>query len=169
MVTKAKRKSSGSIPSDEKILKLTPKDWSEMDKDAKLNLYRKVYDRSEKALSVTEHLNNIAFEVNYPNLEKELKSVPKRLRGNHDEVTLYDGVMAQVVDSEGVTLWARVGPVFHGDKIDKEPGVWLQYQSRFMASKLEGPVLLSMKTWNQLTRLFNASANRQRRKPRKKK
>ena len=32
MVTKAKRKSSGSIPSDEKILKLTPKDWSEMDK-----------------------------------------------------------------------------------------------------------------------------------------
>ena len=76
--------------------------------------------------------------------------------------------MAQVVDSEGVTLWARVGPVFHGDKIDKEPGVWLQYQSRFMASKLEGPVLLSMKTWNQLTRL-SMLLPIDRRKPRKKK
>lgn len=169
MATKAKRKSSGLIRKSEDILKLTVEDWRKMDKESQTDLYRRVYAKAEVVQNVVDHLSNLAFEVNYPTLKEELDSVPKNLRGDHAEVTLYDGVMAQVVDSEGVSLWARVGPVFHGNKVDKEPGVWLHYQSKFMSSKLEGPVLLSMKTWGQLTRLFNKTANRQRRKTRKKK
>jgi hypothetical protein len=167
MVTKAKRKSSGSIRKKD-ILSLTPKDWEDLEKQGKRQeLHLREYKKSQKAKARIDHLNNLAFGSRLKQLNEEVKSVPKNLRGDHGEVTFYDGTMAQVVDSEGVTLWARVGMVFHGNKVDKEPGVWLQFQSKFMASELEGPVLLSMKTWNQLTRLFNKKANRQRRKKRK--
>lgn len=50
------------------------------------------------------------------------------------------------------SLWVRVGPVFDGDDIRKEPGVWIDYQERHYKSELHGPVLMTPAAWRKLNR-----------------
>lgn len=49
-------------------------------------------------------------------------------------------------------LWVRVGPVFHEDEKDEEPGIWICYQNKHMSSNLLGPILLTPETWRTLDR-----------------
>ncbi len=48
------------------------------------------------------------------------------------------------------SLWVRVGLVFQGDEPLKDPGVWINYQHRYLESGLEGPVLMSPAAWREL-------------------
>lgn len=49
-------------------------------------------------------------------------------------------------------LTVRVGPVFGEQGREKRPGVWVSYQPEYMNSLPSGPVLMSLDTWNELTR-----------------
>jgi hypothetical protein len=49
-------------------------------------------------------------------------------------------------------LWVRVGEVFDGDQVRDEPGVWVEYQERYLASGTSGPVLLTPAIWRKLAR-----------------
>jgi len=48
------------------------------------------------------------------------------------------------------SLWARVGPVYDGDTVRSEPGVWINYQRHHLNGRLSGPVLLTPAVWQQL-------------------
>ena len=58
--------------------------------------------------------------------------------------------------SEPQALWVRVGPVFDSSGERPEPGVWVEYQPRYMASDLVGPVLLTPELWDRLDRAVRA-------------
>lgn len=60
-------------------------------------------------------------------------------------------------------LLVRVGPVFHENKQDPEPGIWIEYQEEYMKSDLAGPVLLTPQTWRELTRAVQHRLDRRRR------
>jgi hypothetical protein len=47
-------------------------------------------------------------------------------------------------------LWVRVGPVFDERGQEDRPGIWIAYQEHYMASDLQGPVLLTEKVWDLL-------------------
>ena len=53
-------------------------------------------------------------------------------------------------------LHVRVGPVYHGNEQDPTPGVWIEYQEKYMAAPLAGPVLLTPKVWRQLNKAVEA-------------
>lgn len=60
------------------------------------------------------------------------------------------------IDSERRALWVRVGPVYLSGQLHHEPGVWIEYQPQYLNSELSGPILLSPRTWQQLTNAINA-------------
>jgi len=64
-----------------------------------------------------------------------------------DELT-----MAFVIEAgdEPQSLWVRVGAVYGPDGERDEPGVWVEYQEKHMASRMQGPVLLTPAVWRQL-------------------
>ena len=55
-----------------------------------------------------------------------------------------------VDDLTSSAMWIRVGPIYDGDTIRDQPGVWIEYQDRYINSDLRGPVLLSIEVWNEL-------------------
>lgn len=66
-----------------------------------------------------------------------------------------DGPVVDVVESSipGITpqaLVVRVGPVFHDGVQSSEPGIWVEYQPEYLASEMQGPVLLTPAAWEQL-------------------
>lgn len=81
---------------------------------------------------------------------------------------------AHVVDDDGAeviaveeaddpqALWFRVGQVYDGDTLRKEPGIWINYQERYMASGLSGPVLLTPAVWRELVAAVDARLRRRR-------
>lgn len=56
-----------------------------------------------------------------------------------------------IVERDGdQALWIRIGPVFTNNVQEPDPGVWISYQEHYMASLLQGPLLLTRGLWNQL-------------------
>lgn len=65
-----------------------------------------------------------------------------------------DSTQITIVDTEDVSLWVRVGPVYGSDsKINAMPGVWVELQSKYMESDLHGPVLIDPETWDELDKM----------------
>lgn len=62
-----------------------------------------------------------------------------------------EGTIAIAIEEDDVqALWVRVGPVYFNHEIYDEPGIWIEYQERYMDSDLRGPVLISAETWDEL-------------------
>jgi hypothetical protein len=61
-------------------------------------------------------------------------------------------IAVEETDAEGHRqgLWFRVGPVFRGDHVADDPGVWIEYQEEYMGSPMTGPVLLTPEIWCRL-------------------
>jgi hypothetical protein len=52
---------------------------------------------------------------------------------------------------EPQALWVRVGVVYDKGEARAEPGIWVNYQERYMAGPLAGIVLLTPAVWAELT------------------
>lgn len=55
-------------------------------------------------------------------------------------------------DGHRQALCVRIGPVFSGSDEESAPGIWVEYQPKYQASAVLGPVLLTAATWNDLDR-----------------
>jgi len=55
-----------------------------------------------------------------------------------------------VIDCEGQALWVRVGFTYSHEKEDKEPGIWIDYQKKYLDADMFGPILISKETWREL-------------------
>lgn len=89
----------------------------------------------------------------YDNAPKRSQVVPRRPgAGVHGDVLTNDGSMMTVDESEDQRLWIRVGMVFHGNKVQRQPGIWISYQEKALESKLQGPVLISPSIWRRVNR-----------------
>ncbi len=63
----------------------------------------------------------------------------------------------EAADSTGhrQSLHVRVGPVFHGNEPQDEPGVWIELQEEHNKSLPQGPILLTPEIWNRLIMAVN--------------
>ncbi len=59
-------------------------------------------------------------------------------------------IVAIEAGDKPASLWIRVGPVWDDDRKRDEPGVWICYQQRHMATPPAGPVLLTPADWREL-------------------
>jgi hypothetical protein len=100
-----------------------------------------------KEMTAEEH---DAFHKTAPTRERAAPARPRT--GVHGDLFEDDGTMITVDESEDQRLWIRVGPVFHGSKMHKQPGIWIEYQEKSMQSNLRGPVLLSPSVWRRLNK-----------------
>lgn len=76
-----------------------------------------------------------------------------------DDSELIDDGSSQFVVTERdgeQALWVRVGMVFSDNQREKDPGIWIEYQPKYMASSLQGPLLFSVDTWCQLVKAVDA-------------
>lgn len=48
------------------------------------------------------------------------------------------------------------GPVFTDNVQESEPGIWISYQEHYMASPLQGSLLLTRELWVQLKDAIDA-------------
>lgn len=71
-------------------------------------------------------------------------------------------VIAIEAGDSAQSLWVRVGPIYDGATPRPEPGVWVEYQQRHMASPLLGPILLTPAAWRQLNRAVETRLRRTR-------
>ena len=53
-------------------------------------------------------------------------------------------------------LWVRVGPVWEGEQVRGEPGVWVDYQKIHLQSPLSGVLLFTPAVWRQLAAAVEA-------------
>lgn len=67
-----------------------------------------------------------------------------------DDGSPSDQIIAVEAGNDPQALWMRVGPVWDGDEVRDEPGVWIEWQDRYMASSLAGPILLTPAVWREL-------------------
>jgi hypothetical protein len=73
-----------------------------------------------------------------------------------------DGSQAIVIDNENQALWVRTGLVFEDNVPAEELGVWIEYQHEYMASSLQGPVLLTLDTWNKLDEIVRSAFKKEK-------
>jgi hypothetical protein len=57
-------------------------------------------------------------------------------------------------------LWVRVGMVYDGGVRRDEPGIWVEYQERYMAAPLSGSVLLTPALWEELANAVDERLSR---------
>lgn len=51
-------------------------------------------------------------------------------------------------------LNVRVGPVFYDDGSDSI-AIWVEYQAHYLLSSVQGPILVDVATWHELTEAVN--------------
>lgn len=74
----------------------------------------------------------------------------EKVEGSHRDYLLDDGFMSKVVESAEQAFWIRVGPVFTEQGIAEKPGIWVEYQEKYMNSPLRNTMLLSPEVWDAL-------------------
>lgn len=127
----------------------------------KADKYRKLMDRHRELFVEEQRLwktlskeeKDEVYDNVRPDAERFLRRAnPKPPRAAvHGDV--YDGQDPPTItidDSEGQRLWLRVGPVYDGNKMSRQDGLWVSYQPKTLESEMYGPVLISPSTWRRL-------------------
>ena len=91
------------------------------------------------------------------------------LRGHTVSYLDDDGLGPEVtvieeMDPEGhhQALSVRVGPVWRGDDPENVPVIWVDYQAEYQFSAPQGPVLIDITTWRELSKSVNVRLRRWR-------
>ena len=107
-------------------------------------------DDAWKALSKDQ---KEAFYKEFVKDEQIRKASRRKGAGIHGDVLTVDLPMLTVDESDMERLWIRVGPVYtEGNKVARQPGIWIEYQERSMVSPVQGPCLLSPSIWRRLNK-----------------
>jgi hypothetical protein len=76
--------------------------------------------------------------------------------GMSPEVTVIEDADGSDGREHRQALCVRVGPVYHGNNRDDQPGIWVEYQPEYLRSAVQGPVLMDVATWKALDKAVRA-------------
>jgi hypothetical protein len=130
------------------------KKWTAADK-RRLTLSRKKWATAKKKCEDLRRLEDKAYKKILPDLRKEWKRAKRSGNVGVWNDFFPDGLRdteIHLVESAGQHLDFRVGPVFGKKGVLKQPGIWIGYQRRHMASGRQGELLISPNTWRRLVK-----------------
>jgi hypothetical protein len=114
---------------------------------------QKAWQDAEKSCQKLRKLEDRAYKKQLPRLAESKASRNKDVGiwGDFFPDGLED-IELHLVDSVGQSLDFRVGPVYTEKGINKNPGIWIGVQRRYMSSNREIELLVSPEVWRKLSK-----------------